>query len=81
MSVMNRDEEMDRLIGRAQAKVSAEEFSSPLFKQMGKDGHGFVTMEEARAYYAGRRTAWRTSGLTPWSRRSGTSRSPAPIGR
>lgn len=37
-------------------KISAAEFPGAQFNQMDKDGDGFVTMEEVRAFYAGRRT-------------------------
>ena len=38
-------------------KISAEEFPGTQFKQMDKDSDGFVTTEEVRTFYAGRRTA------------------------
>jgi len=36
-------------------KVSQDEWSNPLFRQIDKDGDGFVTLEEAKTFFAGRR--------------------------
>jgi len=36
-------------------KIGAAEFPGPQFTQMDTNGDGFVTLEEARAFYAGRR--------------------------
>ena len=46
-----RFKQLDR---NGDGKISAAEFPGALFKQMDRNGDGFVTMEEARAFYARR---------------------------
>jgi hypothetical protein len=52
--LFDRFKQLDR---NGDGKLSAEEFPGARFQQMDKDGDGFATMEEVRAFYAGRRTA------------------------
>lgn len=49
-------------------RISAEEYPGPQFKQMDQDGDGFVTMAEAQAYFAGRRSARPAQGQRPANR-------------
>ena len=49
-------ERIQQIDKNGDGKISAEEFPGAQFKQMDKDGNGFVTLDEARAFYAGRGT-------------------------